>query len=381
VSFSNQWRLGRIIPLILAIAFAVDFSARFISLDWLSFRAWEALARYHAPCGPFRANAFYENPLSYGDLAALGNLPQYRQYRREIFSTDTFGFRRNSLLKPPPEKADILVVGDSFIVGTGVNDDETLSAKLERSLGFGVYNGGGHDTDRQDLDYILALAHRLNIRKGTVIYEYYQRHSLPSREYLFGDTTSEGANYSCQDWKTRFFIWYDGFVDTSPLQIFFQRMFKRLQNNSILPNSLRSEVTIKTLKNGEPMLFYSRDFVVSRLERRPIDVSGFSNLAAELRKHNLRLVLLLVPTKYAVYRPLLRDDDTEKVDQSSYLDLVEKTLREFQIPVINLLHPFRKKAQEDYQQGRYIYWRDDTHWNSRGVELAAQEILQQKLTD
>ena len=376
VSFIRQWQLGGIIPLIIAIVFALDFGARFISLDWLSFRAWEALARYRAPCGPFRANAFYQNPLSYGDLAALGNLPQYRQYRSEFFSTDSFGFRKNAPLKPSiAEKVQILVVGDSFIVGTGLNDDETLPATLEESLGFEVYNGGGHDTDRLGLDYILALARRLNMRRGTVVYEYYERHSLPSREDLFGH------DISCRDWKTKFSIWYDGFIDTSPLQIFFQKIFKRLQNNFILPNGSKSEVTVKTLKNGEPMLFYSRDFAISHWERRPVDVDGFNNLAAELKKHDLQLVLILVPTKDAVYRPLLSDDEPETAEQNSYLDRVEKSLNESGIPVINLLHRFREKAQEEYREGRYIYWRDDTHWNSRGVEIAAREILQQKLTD
>ncbi len=95
--------------------------------------------------------------------------------------------------------------------------------------------------------------------------------------------------------------------------------------------------------------------------------------------NNLRLVILLVPTKYTVYRPLLRDDDSERADQTPYLDRVEKALKEVHVPVINLLNVFRKKAQEDYQKNLYIYWRDDTHWNARGVELAAEEISSQRV--
>jgi hypothetical protein len=378
VSFSNRWRIGRIIPLIIAVAFLVDFTARFIPLDWLSFRAWEALARYHAPCGPFRANALYENPLSYGDLTSLGNLPRYRQYRQEIFSTDSFGFRRNSHLKPAPAKYDILVVGDSFMVGTGVNDDETLSAKLEQHLGVGVYNGAAGFEAYATLNDILSLARRLNIAKGTVLYEYYQQHNLPHREYLTGDTYSKNED-SCLDWQTRFSIGYEGFVEVSPLQILGQRIFKKLHNDSILPNPYRSGVVVKTLENGEPILFYPKDVATSRVKRRGVDVSGFKALDAELKKHNLRLVLLLVPTKYTIYRSLLKDDDIKESAPGSYLDVVEKSLREADIPVVNLLSSFKQKAAEDYKSNMYIYWRDDTHWNARGVELAAQEILKQKL--
>ncbi len=253
MSFSNRWRLARIISLIIATAFVVDFTARFIPLDWLSFRAWEALVRYHAPCGPFRANAFYENHLSYGDLSSLGNLPHYRQYRQEIFSTDSFGFR-NSDLNYSRAKFEILLVGDSFVVGAGLNDNETLAAKLERSIGVGVYNGAGQDTDPQGLEHMLSLANRLNITKGTVIYEYYQRHNLPGHEYLFGDTSLK-EHSSCQNWKNRFSIWYEGFIEISPLQILAQRVFKKLHNDSILPNTFKSEVVVKTLTNGEPILF------------------------------------------------------------------------------------------------------------------------------
>jgi hypothetical protein len=374
VSFSNRWRIGRIIPLIIAVAFLVDFTARFIPLDWLSFRAWEALRRYHAPCGPFRADAYYENAFSYGDLASLGNLPQYRQYRREIFSTDGFGFRRNSRVMGSPSQYGALLVGDSIAVGTGLNDDETLAAELERYFGNGVYNGAGPESDPQGLDHILTLARRLKLTKGTVFYEYFERYALPTSEELLG-----GSGSTCQNWMNRLSIGYEGFVEVSPLQILGQRIFKKLHNDSILPNPYRSGVVVKTLENGEPILFYPKDVATSRVKRRGVDVSGFKALDAELKKHNLRLVLLLVPTKYTIYRSLLKDDDIKESAPGSYLDVVEKSLREADIPVVNLLSSFKQKAAEDYKSNMYIYWRDDTHWNARGVELAAQEILKQKL--
>ena len=360
------------------VAFVLDGAARFFPLDRLSFRAWEALVRYHAPCGPFRANASYENALSYGGLASMGNMPQYRQYRQEIFSTDGFGFRRNSNLMALPSKYEAVLVGDSFAVGSGVNDHETLAAKLEQRLGAGVYNGGDTDPTPPKLDHILSLARRLNITEGTVLYEYLERGNLPRPEDLFGDTRLKKTHSSCQNWMTRFSIWYDGFIEISPLRIIAQQSFKTLHNDFILPNIFKSNVVRKTLKNGEPILFYPPDVTTSRVER-PVDVSGFKDLAAELGKHNLRLVLVLVPTHYTVYRPLLKEDDMEKGDQRLYLDAVEKSLKAAHIPVINLVNLFRQKAQEYYRKNLYIYWRDDPHWNARGVELAAEEILKQKL--
>ncbi len=39
----------------------------------------------------------------------------------------------------------------------------------------------------------------------------------------------------------------------------------------------------------------------------------------------------------------------------------------------------RQIAKEDYQQNQYLYWHDDAHWNARGIELAAEEIIKQNL--
>jgi hypothetical protein len=89
------WRIGRIIPSIIMVVFILDVSARFVPLDWFTFRAWEAMTRYRAPCGPFRSDASYDGKKTYGDLAAMGNLVLYRQYHREVFTTDSYGYRRN----------------------------------------------------------------------------------------------------------------------------------------------------------------------------------------------------------------------------------------------------------------------------------------------
>ena len=31
-------------------------------------------------------------------------------------------------------------------------------------------------------------------------------------------------------------------------------------------------------------------------------------------------------------------------------------------------------AREAFERGELIYWPDDTHWNPRGIEIAAREI-------
>src|SRR5262249_48621416 len=160
------------------------------------------------------------------------------------------------------------------------------------------------------------------------------------------------------------------FVQTSPLQILVQKGYKSLQNDWLLPNASRSEVVVGRLRNGEPMLFYPPDIKAS-LRRGPVDVSGFERLGRELKERGWRLVVLLLHTKYTVYRSLLEDDDGPVRADKPYLNAVEECLRAADIPTVNLLRPLQQNAVEDYQQGSYIYWLDDTHWNAAGITVAA----------
>jgi hypothetical protein len=366
-------RLGRTIPAIIAIVFLGDFSARFFTIDALAFRGWEALVRYRAPCGPFRANAVYNNPASYGDLSVLGNLPQYRIYHPEIFTTDAHGVRRNSRRGEPHQDYKVILLGDSMAVGSSVNDEETLAARLQAELAVGVYNGGTPGQMTLDIPEILQLARNLNMTEGTVIYQYIGRGPLPALAQLAGQSA-----FSCADWQNWLTNLYEGFVDTSPLKIMAQKLIRSLQNDAILPNIYRAEVAVRRLTDGNTILFFPPD-VSNYSATRSVDLTGVRYLATELGKNKLRLVVVLVPDKFVVYEPMLIEPDRAQHHGALYLNMVEQSLKETGIPVINLTRFMKDKAGEYYARKQYLYWRDDTHWNVEGIKLAAKEIVQRKL--
>src|SRR5919198_2974410 len=134
------WQMGYVIPRLLLVVCLVDVSLRFMSIDPLTFRAWEALTRYRPLGAAFEPNRHYSNERTYGDGAAMGNLPELRQYRRETFTTDALGFRNVAVPRSAPVAA--ILIGDSFAVGSGVSDEETLSSRLSKLSGCTVYNAG-----------------------------------------------------------------------------------------------------------------------------------------------------------------------------------------------------------------------------------------------
>ena len=71
------------------------------------------------------------------DMASYFNLP-FRADKPPTFSTDDHGFRNLST----PERADIALVGDSYVEGITVSDDETAAVRLQHLTGLRVANLG-----------------------------------------------------------------------------------------------------------------------------------------------------------------------------------------------------------------------------------------------
>src|SRR5947209_13381997 len=124
-------RVGVLIPATLACAAVADLALRALPHDRFTFRAWEAV-RTPGEDAPFLPNNRYHNDRTYGNLAAIGNLPAARHYRSVTLTTDALGYVN------PPElarrggagggRAAAIVVGSSFPAGSGVGDDSTLAA-------------------------------------------------------------------------------------------------------------------------------------------------------------------------------------------------------------------------------------------------------------
>ena len=125
--------------------------------------------------GSFEINLNVENRHSFGDLASIGNLPAYRHYHVENFTTDEFGFR-NRPERSANRTPDALVLGSSYIAQPGVVDDETLPALLAARSGLRIYNAATSGADPvvigDFLGFVRRTVHRLGMNRGLVIFDY-----------------------------------------------------------------------------------------------------------------------------------------------------------------------------------------------------------------
>lgn len=364
----SVWQLAVVIPRLLAGVALAAVLLRFLPVDLWPFRAWEALTAARPLGMAFEPNQRYHNARSYGDLAARGNLPGLRQYRAERFTTDALGFRNSpDLLR---EEISAILAGDSFAAGSGVSDDETLSAQLSALTGCLVYNAGS-DAGRVVPHEIVAVAHELKMRGRLVIRLYSEGADMPVISSLARVVSSKlesrmTAGVRGVLGRLR------GFATVSPLQILSARVWKTLGDDKTLPNRYASRVVKATLSDGDVMLFHESPGVPQDRWRN-VEWDYWLRLRDELRQAQLDLLVVLVPNKYRIYQPFLVELSGRQ-GPGNDLDRVDRGLRAAGISVLNLTPYLSAEAQRAYEHREYVYWLDDIHWNVRGIAVAAAAI-------
>ena len=236
-------------------------------------------------------------------------------------------------------------------------------------MGCGVYNAGGMDPNP---DRLRALAADLGLSQGLVLHAYAEDVDAPTVP-PGGKRALNQAIVAATASVDRAIGLVRGFLLVSPLRILSERAFKRLANDRILPNAYASSVIRGRLRNGDSMLF-----IASRVARvrgeRPVSAAYWAWMQQELQAAGLGLMVVLIPSKYTVYRDLLVDQPPRAAGEAGFLDRLERALAAAGVPVLNLTQPLSAEAAHRATHHEYLYWRDDIHWNSEGIRFGADAI-------
>lgn len=176
------------------------------------------------------------------------------------------------------------------------------------------------------------------------------------------------------------------------------RMFEKdIEESSVIENSIRpafqylrfrlaGDYGDKVIRGRNGWLFYKKD--VEYLYLKPVkDVkeSSYNNetednplsviidFKNQLREYETDLLVVIVPTKPAIYPDLITPGLTEKEigSISHSLEFVEK-LQENGVNVVDLFGPLHDERKKDSVYGDSIYLQKDTHWKTRGITRAAK---------
>jgi SGNH hydrolase-like domain, acetyltransferase AlgX len=355
---------------------AVFFVARIVFI-FLPCDSWGPSAYLCAAPSLFLPNS---EPLTwvagaaYGEAARLANRLDFVTFRPEKFTVDRNGYRNLPSAAGTPPK--LLLAGDSFALGMSLNDEETLSAQLTRQLGPIIYNAATTLAASLSPKRILDVSGFLRMKSGWVLLELVNRtaytYEPPSSAHRFAFLGSYRDRFVRSTTPLRTL---QSRVDLSlPLMRVSSLVNMRLHNDILLPNPFKDLYTEEELINGQHMLFYHEDRDFSR---KSVDSSVSAVAVGKFRdalsRAGFKLAVVLVPTGYSVYTPLMRQPQGPDFGKQ-YMEDLAAQLAENGVPTMNCLPLLRDAASRELTAGRLVYWPDDAHWNPVGCATAARAV-------
>jgi lysophospholipase L1-like esterase len=320
-----------------------------------------------------------------------------REFTHEI-RTNSHGYRDTEHTPArPPGKRRIVLLGDSFAMGWGVERQQMFSSLLERLVpDLEVINLGvaGYGTDQEVLTYesegsryetdwvLLAVLPGNDVHDNLRGSRYHKPYFL-----LDGDSlslhgvpvpytvvhsrkvpVSADAGYQLHDWldshSALYAFTFHQLASLEPLQ-------RRWLASGLLHRQItvfgREDVLF--LKKEPPANFARGWLILERLLRRWRD---------DVRQHQAVPVVLLVPNHLQVYPELWQEAvkeyhlDAQEYDLEAPHKRLVRACQEDGIAVLDLLPGLRDAAAGSLP----IYWRQDPHWTPEGHRVVAELIAE-----
>lgn len=298
----------------------------------------------------YEPNVQFDLPMAHGDLRGMtsrdATTADIVEPRRMRFRSDEAGFRNDSNY----HGQRYLLVGDSFIAGTSNSQEDMLVTQLRQNHGFDTYN----------LAYPGNLAAYAAYIQGFV-----RRHSQEARVLLFlfeGNDFEEsrGRNQSAlARYGRQYYAMFSGLSTYRVTMLLTKRLTRAREIGNVVEFAELA---------GQRLVFYKDYANVARRTHWP-EPEGFERTLVSLQPHLAQIYF--IPDKYRVYYKHLGADEPLPNAQWNYLDGL---CRKHTLHCTNLTEPLVRESDALLKKGEYTWWRDDTHWNSRGIAVAARVV-------
>ncbi len=301
-----------------------------------------------------------EFKVSSGDLIAYDKtLPDfYSSDRVGDFITDNLGFRNSKEFA----FGDMIAVGDSYVVGNGgVSQTDTITSKLEKYTSMKFYNLG-FPGDPFNYYHRLEKYSDLVKQSAGIILFIFEGNDLNCH---IGDKAPPATKTEYFFDKIKLLLAYRlSIFDTSTLYKLgfgiYQQAYSKLFD--------RGNKTYRALVNGKHVAFLKE--YVDVLYDDEICPKRLQEIVAIFDKYSdLIKMVVYVPTSGRIYHESLgkAEPSNKKIEMLRNLSL------HYNLNYLNLTPFFLDKKESDL-----LYYSDDTHWNSMGIDLAAQ-VISEKL--
>jgi hypothetical protein len=323
------------------------------------FRPHERLALEQT----YRAKQVVDMEVPHGDLLAIDpSLPkELAEPRREYFASDANGYRN------PADYAGqkLVLVGDSFLVGTSTYLSERLAVSRQQNAYNVSFSGSGPMMYAQKVAWV-----RQTLAPDSCVVEFL----FEGNDFQLTDASDVTARAvvpgGLQDVARGFFRTVRGSSAWS--RVFYGLTSRAAANVQRLATheTRRPEVTLVRRVGGRNMAFLKGYADVVR--RTSFSDHGYvaGRLAAERPDF-----LVFIPDKFRVYAPLL-DEGASRTLPSAQWDYLQTAAAAIGVESLDLTPSLVAHSRQLLAKGETTFWRDDTHWNRHGEDVAAGELVE-----
>lgn len=313
------------------------FVEALMPLNTFTYRPWEALI-YNSKKG--LAFPFYPNQsLVMNSVGDLCHHTQNEVIKYENWNTDKLGYRNDTFIK----KADVLLIGDSFIAGSGLSQDSTIASQLREKENVIVYNMAPSNFN----EFISLINLGIIDKPNLIVYGIVER-SIPA------PLSSTSIEYNASN-PTIISILKDRMARLYLIKYLGSRISKQKGNG------IRGKESEMYFLSGKDQ-YYHYD-IINEIAETIIQYKNYCDSIG------VNFIFLPLPNKETVYY------NNVPFNQPNYITKLDSILNKKGVITINTQKIFNTE-----RDNKLLYHLDDTHWNANGVNIVVNELIKKART-
>jgi hypothetical protein len=342
--------------ILVLVSLWVSMGAISLRFEPPEFRSWERL--YEAGERRFAPRHTLEMQ-EIGDLGYKSWVRALQSPRTVVFTTDRWGYRNRRDIESPR----VVVIGDSYVAGSGLSDAETVTARLAARLGEPVYNLA---TEVLNAPALFLREKRFAERKPAVVIWAPVARGIRPRPLIYRGSDDQTPKPLWRrvgnlgdELASRVERWNRDNGLSREMRFAFQNMLYHLRGH---PQQRR-------LADGRPVLALSllEQGLLHSARSRQVGaciqmVVAFDRI---LRGAGVRFVFSPIPESGTLYPELFPEAERQELAEPSFLAELIRGTREAGVEVVDLRAVYRADPVP------YLFLPDDSHWNARATDLAA----------
>jgi hypothetical protein len=323
---------------------------------------------YRLGHGRYQPDRQVDMLMPYGDMVGLDQTTKgaIAQPRRVRFRTDSQGFRNDR--DYTDEK--VLLVGDSFIAGSGGDQEDLLSAKLRRDYGIPAYNLAFPGELHSYVRYVQGFF-KTHPSEARVLLFLYEGNDFPQAKPRRAAPAAAAAAEASA--PSAFEIHRKEFQQSLKELLVYRFGFSlyHIVNKKLRPQDYGQVTVLKVRGAGDLYLGFLNGYIA--VTRRAA-YDGGEEFPVKLARIRDRLGgIFFIPTKFRVYYDFLEINPRPSLPNAQW-DYLKEQAAALGIRCVDLTGPLQEESRRLLPEGKLTFWKDDSHWNGYGMAVAARTI-------